>query len=214
MGIGYFMTGTDTNIGKTIATTYLVDFLQKQGFDAIPYKPIQSGTIRKNNRLIGEDVDFYKEHLQLQEDYSYYNTYTLHTPVSPHLACKLENQHMDEELILSRYKELEKLHDVVIVEGAGGVAVPLMENFNTISLIKLLNIPVIIVTTLKLGTINHTLLTAEYLKNHHINIKGLIINRVPSTLNEMEEDNMFMIKKLTCLDILGWIPEMEENIIA
>ncbi|WP_163099861.1 dethiobiotin synthase [Peribacillus alkalitolerans] len=210
MGIGYFITGTDTNIGKTIATTLLVEFLQQQGFDAIPYKPIQSGTVWKNNRNIGEDVAFYKENLHLTEEPSYYNTYTLHTPVSPHLACKLENQNMDEELILRTYKNLEKKHDVVIVEGAGGVAVPLKDDFNTINLIKLLNISVIIVTTLRLGTINHTLLTTEYLKSHNINIKGFIINRVPLTLNEMEEDNLFMIKKLTGLDVIGWIPDMGE----
>lgn len=210
MGKGYFITGTDTNIGKTIVTSHLVASLQQITIDAIPYKPIQSGVIKKCNRLVGEDVAFYKEHLLLKEDFSYYNTYTLETPVSPHLASKLENVLIDEKMIIEKYKELEEKHDVIFVEGAGGVAVPLKEDFDTIDLMKALHLPVIIVTTLKLGTLNHTLLTTEYLKSHQIEIKGLIINKVPPTLNVMEKDNLWMIKKMTNLDVIGLIPEYEQ----
>jgi dethiobiotin synthetase len=210
MGKGYFITGTDTNIGKTVVTSHLVAYLNQKGLDAIPFKPIQSGIVYENNRAIGEDVAFYKECLPLKEDFSYYNTYTLETPVSPHLASKLENIFIDEKLILDKYRELEKKHDVIFVEGAGGVAVPFKEDFNTIDLIKLLELPVIIVTTLKLGTLNHTLLTAEYLKSKQINIKGLIINQVPSTLDEMQKDNLVMIEKLTGLEVIGLVPKYEQ----
>jgi dethiobiotin synthetase len=207
MGKGYFVTGIDTNIGKSYVTTQLVACLQRKGVDAIPYKPIQSGVVNINNRIIGEDVAFYKKKLTLPEDHSYYNTYTLLTPVSPHLASKLEDVYIDEHVILEKYKQLEDKHDVIFVEGAGGVAVPLKDDFGTIDLIKLLNLPVIIVTTLKLGTINHTLLTTEYLKSHGINIKGLFVNKVPSIMSDMEKDNLVMIEKLTGQDILGFIPE-------
>jgi len=207
MGKGYFVTGIDTDIGKTYVTAQMVDCLQKKGIDAIPYKPIQSGVVNINNRVIGEDVAFYKEKLELTEEHDYYSTYTFKTPVSPHLASKLEDIFIDEQVILERYKQLENKHDVVFVEGAGGVAVPLKENFGTIDLIKLLNLPVILVTTLKLGTINHTVLTTEYLKSHHINLKGLLINKVSSVMSEMEKDNLIMLEKLTGHDILGVIPE-------
>ena len=207
MGKGYFITGIDTNIGKTYVTTHLVDFLHQKGIDAIPYKPIQSGIVKLNDQTVGEDVAFYKANLTLSEDSAYYNTYTLKTPVSPHLASKLEKLFIDENVILEKYRELEKKHEVIFVEGAGGVAVPLKENFHTIDLIKLLNLPVMIVTTLKLGTLNHTLLTTEYLKSHQIEIKGLIINKVPQALNEMEKDNLYMIEKLTGIEVIGLIPE-------
>jgi dethiobiotin synthetase len=210
MGIGYFITGTDTGIGKTVATSHLVACLQQKGLDAIPYKPIQSGIVYENNQAIGEDSAFYKKYLPLKEDFSYYNTYTLETPVSPHLASKLENVFIDEKIILDKYRELEKEHDVIFVEGAGGVAVPFKEDFNTIDLIKLLKLPAIIVTTLKLGTLNHTVLTVEYLKSQQIPIKGLIINKVPSILNEMEKDNLAMMEKLTGIDVIGLIPEYGE----
>ncbi|PGS55912.1 dethiobiotin synthase [Bacillus sp. AFS041924] len=218
MGKGYFVTGIDTNIGKTYVTTQMVSCLQRKGIDAIPYKPIQSGVVNIDNRFIGEDVAFYKEKLTLSEDDHYYNSYTLKTPVSPHLASKLENVFIDEQVILEKYKQLEDKHDVVFVEGAGGVAVPIKENFGTIDLIKLLNLPVILVTTLRLGTINHTVLTTEYLMSHQINILGLLINNVPSTMNDMEKDNLMMLEKLTGQNILGVIPEQsdfftEENII-
>ena len=210
MGKGYFITGTDTGIGKTVATSHLVDCLQQKGVDAIPYKPIQSGIVYENNQAIGEDSAFYKKYLPLKEDVSYYNTYTLETPVSPHLASKLENVFIDEKVILEKYRELEKEHDVIFVEGAGGVAVPFKEDFTTIDLIKLLKLPAIIVTTLKLGTLNHTVLTVEYLKSQHIPIKGIIINKVPSSLNEMEKDNLAMIEKLTSIDVIGLLPEYEQ----
>ncbi|WP_167555429.1 dethiobiotin synthase [Gottfriedia acidiceleris] len=207
MGKGYFVTGIDTDIGKTYVTAQMVNCLQKKGIDAIPYKPVQSGVVNVNNRVIGEDVAFYKEKLELTEEHDYYSTYTFKTPVSPHLASKLEDVFINEQVILEKYKQLENKHDVVFVEGAGGVAVPLKENFGTIDLIKLLNLPVILVTTLKLGTINHTVLTTEYLKSHHINLKGLLINKVPSVMSEMEKDNLVMLEKLTGHDILGVIPE-------
>ncbi|WP_158095164.1 dethiobiotin synthase [Gottfriedia luciferensis] len=210
MGKGYFITGIDTNIGKTYVTTQLIACLQRKGIDAVPYKPVQSGTVNLNDQMIGEDVAFYKEKLKLSEDFSYYNTYTLKTPVSPHLASKLENVFIDEHVILEKYKQLEEKHDVILVEGAGGIAVPIKENFGTIDLIKLLNLPVMIVTTLKLGTINHTLLTTEYLKSHNIDVKGLIINNVPSNLSEMEKDNLVMIGKLTGHEILGMIPKQKD----
>jgi len=210
MGKGYFVTGIDTNIGKTYVTTQMVACLQNKGIDAIPYKPIQSGVVNIGNRVIGEDVAFYKEKLDLIEEHDYYNTYTLKTPVSPHLASKLEDVFIDEQVILEKYKQLESKHDVVFVEGAGGVAVPLKENFGTIDLIKRLNLPVILVTSLKLGTINHTVLTTEYLKSHQINVLGLLINKVPSVMNEMEKDNLVMLEKLTGHDILGVIPEQTD----
>ncbi|UPM53812.1 dethiobiotin synthase [Gottfriedia acidiceleris] len=207
MGKGYFVTGIDTNIGKTYVTTQMVDCLRNKGIDAIPYKPIQSGVVNINNKIIGEDVAFYKEKLALTEEHLYYSTYTFETPVSPHLSSKLEDVFIDEQVILEKYKQLENKHDVVFVEGAGGVAVPLKENFGTIDLIKLLNLPVILVTSLKLGTINHTVLTTEYLKSHKINLLGLLINKVPSVMGEMEKDNLIMLEKLTGHDILGVIPE-------
>jgi dethiobiotin synthetase len=210
MGKGYFVTGIDTNIGKTYVTTQMVACLQNKGIDAIPYKPIQSGVVNIGNRVIGEDVAFYKEKLDLIEEHDYYNTYTLKTPVSPHLASKLEDVYIDEQVILDKYKQLESKHDVVFVEGAGGVAVPLKENFGTIDLIKRLNLPVILVTSLKLGTINHTVLTTEYLKSHQINVLGLLINKVPSVMNEMEKDNLVMLEKLTGHVILGVIPEQTD----
>ncbi|WP_180242401.1 dethiobiotin synthase [Bacillus sp. AFS029533] len=211
MGKGYFVTGIDTNIGKTYVTAQMVDCLQNKGIDAIPYKPIQSGVVNLNNRLIGEDTAFYKEKLELAEEHDYYGTYTMKTPVSPHLASKLEDIYIDEQVILEKYKQLENKHDVVFVEGAGGVAVPLKENFGTIDLIKLLNLPVILVTSLKLGTINHTVLTTEYLKSHKINLMGLLINKVPSVMGEMEKDNLVMLEKLTGHNILGVIPEQMDS---
>jgi dethiobiotin synthetase len=211
MGKGYFITGTDTNIGKTFVTTILTKALQNKEIDTIPYKPIQSGTVMINERPIGEDVAFYKEHLPLKEDFSYYNTYTLTTPVSPHLASKLENVILNETIILQKYHELMINHEVVFVEGAGGIAVPLKEDFGTIDLIKLLNIDVLVVTTLKLGTLNHTMLTIEYLRKHEINIKGLIINNVPENMNVMETDNLNMIKKLSGIDVIALIPHFKEE---
>lgn len=209
MGKGIFVTGTGTEIGKTYVTKYLTKALKEQGYHVAPYKPIQTGCIEKNGELIAEDVEQYIEAAQLPLTQKDLCTYFFEKPASPHLASSIENVQIDLHRIKEHYEQLRKEHDVVLVEGAGGLAVPLVEDdslYMTKDLIQLLDIPLILVVPPHLGSINHTLLTIEYANVHHLTVLGIVFNQVSNEPDLIEKDNMRIIEKLTKLPILGRVP--------
>jgi dethiobiotin synthetase len=207
---GIFVTGTDTGIGKTFVTAYLLGILQRSGIKAVPYKPVQSGGRLEEGILVAEDIEEYRLAANLPYQQDELCTYCLEDPVSPHLAAKISGVKIDKNRLVNQYIKLQKENDLVIVEGAGGLAVPLAENedeiYLTKDLIKELDIPVLIVTHSSLGTINHSLLTAEYAKKNGIAILGFIINNVSEEESLMEQDNVRMIEILSGVPVIGKIP--------
>lgn len=207
---GIFVTGTDTGIGKTFVTAYLLGILQRSGIKAVPYKPVQSGGRLEKGILVAEDIEEYRLAANLPYQQDELCTYCLEDPVSPHLAAKISGVKIDKNRLVNQYIKLQKENDLVIVEGAGGLAVPLAENedeiYLTKDLIKELDIPVLIVTHPSLGTINHSLLTAEYAKKNGIAILGFIINNVSEEESLMEQDNVRMIEILSGVPVIGKIP--------
>ena len=201
MGRGIFIIGTDTDAGKTFVTAGLTYALKQNKKDVIPYKPVQSG---------GDgDTRFYKKMANLDYSIDEMNTYTMKEAVSPHLACKLENKKINKELILNHYKKLINSHDYVIVEGAGGIVVPLVDNeYYIYDLIKDLNLEVVIVARAGVGNINHTVLTNEFLKMQGIKVKGIIINQYNNKF--YEDDNIKQIKELTNLEIIHKFNKVED----
>ncbi|MCC3868961.1 dethiobiotin synthase [Terrisporobacter mayombei] len=198
---GIFIIGTDTDAGKTFVTAGLTYALKQNKKDVIPYKPVQSGG--------NGDTRFYKEIADLDYSIEEMNTYTLKEAVSPHLACKLENKKINKELILNHYKKLINSHDYVIVEGAGGIVVPLVDKeYYIYDLIKDLNLEVVIVARAGVGTINHTVLTNEFLKTQGIKAKGIIINQYNNKF--YEDDNIKQIKELTNLEIIHKFNKLED----
>ena len=166
-----FITGTDTNIGKTLVASWLCLHTQ---YDY--YKPIQTGFLEyqtTDSQLVQ----------QLSGCTIHPETYLLKLPVSPHLAAQHENQKINMLKIIDNYNHINS--STLILEGAGGLLVPLQthKKIFMVTLIKKLNIPVIVVTSLKLGTINHTLLTLEALKKRKIKIQGII------STGEFNQDN-------------------------
>lgn len=223
MGRGIFIIGTDTDVGKTFVTGGIVHILKENGFKVIPFKPIQSGGVLDENvkRLKSPDISYIEEicgieSKTLDEESSIMNTYCLKEEVSPHLAAKIENIKISKNKIINQYKNLINEYDYVVVEGAGGIVVPLIENeYFIYDLIKDLKLDVVIVARAGVGTINHTVLTHELLKLKNINCKGIVINNYNG--NYYEDDNIQTIKNLTGLDIVGTIntvePRTKENII-
>lgn len=165
-----FVTGTDTNIGKTVICSWLCHHLN---YDY--WKPIQTGTVE------GTDSDFILKSNLLSK--SYPEKYRFHEPVSPHLAAKLNNTNINiRDIFLPDT-------DNLIIEGAGGVLVPLNNHDLMVDLIKKLNTSVIIVARAGLGTINHSLLTIEVLRNKSIPILGVILNEESKTDLILENTN-------------------------
>ncbi len=205
----YFITGTNTDIGKTFVSALIIkDFINKRK-DVVYYKPVLSGYLENEN-----DILYVKNISGLPYSQAYLSSYLFNMPASPHLASSEENIVIDKNVINEHYAELCKKHDIVIVEGAGGVVCPISYNTDLIlqeDIIKMLNIEVIIVADAGLGSINHTTITVEYIKNKDISIKGIVLNNFDEN-NKIHLDNMKMIKELTNVDILAKVKKGDERI--
>lgn len=173
---GLFVTGTDTGIGKTICSAILMASL-RQKYDVCYWKPIQTG-IEEDN-----DTQTVKILADCSEDEIYDEGFRLERPLSPHLSARLANVEISVHEVL---EYIENCNDdrFWIVEGAGGVLVPLNENELMIDLIEQLNLPVVVIARSGLGTINHTLLTLQSLRNRDLEIYGVIMSGEPNTENK------------------------------
>ncbi len=210
MSKGIFVIGTDTDVGKTFVTAGITYILRKNGLNACSYKAVQSGGVYEGTNLVSEDAQFVKNITSINEAYEVMNSYCLKTAVSPHIAAEIENIKIDKKIILEGYKKLEEKYDFIIAEGSGGAVVPLIRNdYYMYDLIKDLHISVVIVARAGVGTINHTVLTVEFLRNKGIDIKGIIINGYEG--NFYEDDNMRVIKDITGLEIISVINKVKEK---
>ncbi|SHJ73413.1 dethiobiotin synthase [Paramaledivibacter caminithermalis] len=207
MNKGVFIVGTDTDVGKTIVTAGLVYVLRKSGINTCCFKAVLSGGIRENKKLIPGDVKLVKEVSKIHETYEVMNPYCLETPVSPHLAAKLENVQIDREKILNTYRRLSEKYEFLVAEGSGGIIVPIIDkSYFIYDLIKDLNLPVIIVARAGVGTINHTALTVKFAESVGLDIKGIIINRYTDEIHV--KDNIDTIKEITNKEIIAVIDDL------
>ncbi|MFA5839525.1 MAG: dethiobiotin synthase [Candidatus Margulisiibacteriota bacterium] len=189
---GVFITATDTGVGKTYITTLLAHTLQSLGVDVGVMKPFSAGPTAES------DAVYLKAKLKLKDSLRQINPVSVKPPLAPYAA----NKKLKVKKVFKAYKQLEAKHDLVIVEGIGGALVPLTKNYFVADLIKDLKIPAIIVARAGLGTINHTLLTIEALKQRKIAIMGFILNGY--TGKELsEKSNSRIIYKLTGVPILA-----------
>ncbi len=170
-----FITGIGTDVGKSWATGWLANYLRKEGKEVITQKFIQTGNsgmsedIELHRRIMDlplQDVDL--QHLTCPQIFSY--------PCSPHLAAKIDKRPVDLEAIDRATATLEKMYDMVLIEGAGGVMVPITEDYLTIDYVESRRLPAVVVTNGKLGSISDTLLCLEALDRRGIRIWGVIYN--------------------------------------
>jgi dethiobiotin synthetase len=198
----FWIVGTDTDIGKTLVTTYFMRYFQTNGENVIPYKPVQTGIIVEDSKQYYGDTSFYQSFSEstLVEEHS--NSYSFKEPASPHYAAMLEGKEIQAGVILQHINRLKSIYDYVICEGAGGLYVPLNEqrNYHFLHLIQQSQLPVVLVVRTTLGTINHTLLSLEALKMKDIPIVGIVFNAFEGT--EIEIDNMRTIGRMTNLPSL------------
>ena len=185
---GLIVCGTDTDVGKTIISTLLV-----QGLNAIYWKPVQSGIEN------GGDTNTVRKILNLSDDRWMPEVYKFNTPVSPHWAAEKDN-----ELINTNKLSIPLIKRPLIIETAGGLMVPLTRNFLQIEQIRIWDLPVILVARSGLGTLNHTLLSLEALKARNISIKGIFIN------GPFHEDNPKTLEQFGKIPIIAQLPLLEE----
>jgi dethiobiotin synthetase len=202
----FFITGIDTDVGKTVVTAILTAYFKKQGKNVHPYKPIQSGGINLDGKLVALDTQVYRLALPdiKGEDA---NTYLFKRPSSPHFAAREEGIEIFSSEIINQVHYLKKKYEMVLIEGAGGLMVPLKSNGYTImQLIQELSVPVILVAHTGVGTINHTVLSVMAMREAGITIAGIVLNRIKEEEQIVEQDNKMMIEKLTNVPVIGMIP--------
>ncbi|QUI24176.1 dethiobiotin synthase [Vallitalea pronyensis] len=172
------ISATGTDIGKTYVTAGLAYTLAKQGKKVAYYKPIQSGGEEQNKQLVAPDVEFVKSISHKDASIDCYNTYCFREPVSPHLAAEMEQVEMDIHHIIKTYDYLQEHYDVVMVEGAGGLAVPLIRGKIWLyDLIKRLFLDVVMVADAGVGTLNHTLQAYAFAKSKGLKVPLIVLNR-------------------------------------
>jgi dethiobiotin synthetase len=207
MGKAIFITGTGTEIGKTIVTSFLYLALQEMGVKTKIFKPIQTGLVEESDSF----ADQYWFEEVIGEEKGSTGMYYMEPAVSPHLASAITNTLIKPNDIKNKILELKNQYDVVLVEGAGGLAVPLIENsfgfYMTKDFIQECQLPTIIVSLAGLGAIHHTLTTVTYAEKHNIDILGLIFNHFDQN-NMIHVDNVRTIHKMLNLPIITKLPTM------
>ncbi len=202
-----FVTGTDTDVGKTVVTAGLAAVMQSLGYKVGVYKPFQSGAVEQNGFLKSPDLSYVKKMDFYVETMS---TYLLKAPTAPLVAAQIENIEIDIQNVQNDFLRLKEYCEFTIVEGAGGIMVPITEDKLMIDIIKMLNIPIVIVTRPDLGTINHTLLTVNQAKAYGLNIVGIIINKYPKTTQDVAiKTAPILIEEFSGVKVLGVVPEIK-----
>jgi len=195
---GIFITGTDTEVGKTVATAALGLLLQEKGYDVGVMKPMQCG---------GRDTHFLMKTLNIKDDMTDVNPYFSKEALAPNLAFKRKDVRIDFNKIKETFGKLQARHDIVLVEGSGGISAPLTDKYFVYDLIKELGCDVIIVARLGLGTINHTLLTLNQAVDAGLNVKGVLFNEARKrTHGVSEKTNPAAISHFGAVSILGTLP--------
>ncbi len=206
---GFFITGTDTGVGKTIVAGIIINILKAHGLKTCAMKPFETGCLKEGDLIIPSDGLFLKEMAGMEESLNYVTPVSLEKPLAPMVAAELEGVDLDLEPVWKAYEYLKKRYEAIVVEGVGGLLVPIKKDYFVIDLIKGFGLPVIVVSRPTLGTINHTLLTVRALLSEGLSVKGIIFNySMPPEGSIAEETNPQVISRLTDVPVLGVIPHL------
>lgn len=223
MAKGFFITGTDTGVGKTIITAALIKAAKFLGLSACGMKPIETGCLKsefgvqssefrvKEKVLIPSDGMFLREIAGMDDSLDLLSPIRFQNPLAPFPASEIEEITVDIDKIKKAYSELSKKYDAVFVEGIGGLLVPIKKEYSVLDLARDFDLPIIVVARPGLGTINHTLLTVNYAIKEGLTVAGIIINHSqPPDGSLAEETNPEVIKQLLTVPLLGIFPYLEE----
>ena len=203
----YFITGTDTGIGKTFITCGLLSFLKLKNLKVVGLKPISAGVQIFNKQKLNDDVFLLKKYSNIELDYKDINYYSFDKAVSPHIVTAQENCPIDFDLIIKNINKIKTKADIVLIEGAGGYEVPIDVGRRMSDLITYIDVPVILVVGVRLGCLNHTLLTYEAIKAKHNRIFGWIANIVEEDMLCVDE-NINYLKDNIIEPCIGVVPKI------
>lgn len=199
-----FITGTDTDVGKTYVTAGLAVTLRKMDIDVGVMKPFAAGIAQKSGYK-SEDIEILSNAARVNDPENLINPQFFPIAASPYTALKTLKIKPKINSVLTNFKKLSKLHSMLLVEGMGGIMTPILKDYFVTDLIKDMKIPAVLVTRTRIGTINHTVMTVKMCEKYKIPIKGIIINNFDSDgykTKELTRD----LKNLTKIPVLGSIP--------
>lgn len=209
-----FITATGTDVGKTYISALIVKKMRELGYNCGYFKPALSGAEIIDGKIIPGDCNYVLKQAGIDAPPENYVSYVFKTAVSPHLASEIENNPIKIEKIKSDFARIKKEFDYVVVEGAGGIVCPFnlgKEKIMLPDVIKTLGLDTVIVASASLGTINSTVLTAEYAKNNGIKVRGIILNNYDEN-DLMQKDNKIQVEALTGIKVIAAVKKGEKDI--
>lgn len=207
MAKSYFVIGTDTNVGKTYIASGLVQHFVQAGYTTIGMKPIASGCeLNQQGELLNEDVIKLRDASNVQATLDLINPYRFAPAIAPHLAAEQIGVMMQLDTIKQAYLQLTAMAEVVIVEGAGGFFVPINATETLADLASTLDIPIILVVGMRLGCINHALLTVEAINARGLTLAGWVANQIDENMSMFDENLMSLKQRIVapCLSVVRW----------
>jgi dethiobiotin synthetase len=204
---GYFITGTDTGVGKTVITRGLMQLLQDRGHRVAGMKPVASGCTPTPQGLRNDDAQQLQQQANIELAYAAVNPYAFEPPIAPQLAAAAAGCRIDLEMIHAGVQQLADRADRVCVEGVGGWLVPLNERETVADLALRLGLDVILVVGIRLGCLNHALLTVRSIETHGVRLAGWVANCLPPVADS-PDDNINSLKSMISAPLLGVVPAL------
>ena len=194
----FFITGTDTGVGKTWFTVAFMVALKRRGLNVMGMKPIATGAEKIKDRLINKDAELIMQNCSQTVSYDLINPFVFELPSAPHVAAKHEGVVIDLDQIIKNYYLLKSMCDALVVEGVGGWRVPVTDKYSLADLVSKLNLSVILVVGMRLGCINHAILTAEAINADGLNLCGWASSHLDRVYSKSEETIKTLKKQLDC----------------
>ncbi len=210
---GLFITGTDTGVGKTFVARGLAGALRRRGARVGVMKPIETGCGPGSRRSPADAVALAAA-AGSRLDLARICPYQLDAPLAPDVAARWEDTRVDPQSIVAGYREIARGHDITLVEGAGGLLVPIVDRYTMADLARDLGIPLLVVVDSKLGAINHTLLTLETAISRGIEVRGYVLNHASEGTDLASETNAALLHRSTdvaCLGTIDWTPAAADD---
>ncbi len=209
---GFFVVGTDTEVGKTLVSAALILKLREQGFNAMGFKPVVAGTYKNSDgSILNEDIETLRIASGIPSGKLDLCPYILDIPAAPHLVATNQGIHLELDIILQAFKRIHSQSEFLVVEGAGGFLVPLNDHEDLASLAQKMDLPVILVVGMKLGCINHALLTYEAIRSRKLKIAGWLANSLAIEMPLLKE-NISTLQSRIDAPFLGLIPALPKEL--
>ena len=205
---GFFITGTDTGVGKTVVAAALAIVLRESGRDVGVFKPVASGCVRRREGLVSEDAEFLAKAAEAPETLEEISPIRFEAPLAPTVAAAQAGVETDLEPMWEAWRRLRDAHEILLVEGIGGILCPVTPAMSVADLAKEFHLPLLVVARSTLGTINHTALAIEAARARGLALAGVVVNRYNHESPDLAEmTSPDEIQRVTGVQVLGLVPE-------